>query len=218
MNLKRLFSIVLLFITVSSINIDAHVGLDFPVGGETFEANSQITIRWHIEIDHGDCNWDLYLSTDGGSTWNTIVLDLPKTRLTYNWNVPSIATQLGKIRVVQDNLNGTPYDDYSGLFTIDIPSGIQTKNTNLSEFKLFPAFPNPFNPTTKIKFQVPEAGFVTLKIYDLLGNEVATLVNAEKPSGIFEVSFDGSNLASGVYVYRLSAGNLSKVRKLMLLK
>jgi hypothetical protein len=203
----------------------AHVKLDFPTGGETFEANTQITIRWHIEIDHGPCNWDLYFSSDGGSTWQTIVLDLPKAQLTYDWTVPEIATQQGKIRVVQDNQNTIPYDDYSGLFTIEIPSGNSDEVIQKVNFILFPAYPDPFNPRTKIRYQLSESGRASLVVYDILGNEVETLVNGEKPAGIYEMSFDGSNFAGGVYIYRLTvtpadagAGEFSAVRKFVLLK
>ena len=68
-------------------------------------------------------------------------------------------------------------------------------------------YPNPFNPTTKIRYEIPERSFVTLKVYDVLGNEVATLVNEEKPVGSYEVEFNGFGLPSGIYFYRLSAGD-----------
>jgi len=85
-------------------------------------------------------------------------------------------------------------------------------------FILHQNYPNPFNPTTNIRFQIADIRFVTLKIYDLLGNEVATLVSEEKPAGSYEVEFDGSNLPSGLYIYRLISQNYSASKKLMLLK
>ncbi len=196
----------------------AHVGLDFPQGGETFEANSTITIQWHIEIDHGPCNWDIYFSSDGGSTWDSVVLDLPKAQLSYDWLVPEIATQQGKIRVVQDNENGSPYDDYSGVFTIDVTTGTGEDEAIVQQYELFPAYPNPFNPETKIRYQLAKPGNISLIVYDLLGNEIQTLVKGEKPAGTYEVNFNGSELSSGVYVYRLSTGNYTAVKKLVLLK
>ena len=91
------------------------------------------------------------------------------------------------------------------------------------DFILFQNYPNPFNPTTKIKFQIPNVASsfslrTTLKVYDVLGNEIAVLVNEEKPSGTYEVEFDASQLPSGVYMYRLTAGNFSSSKKLLLLK
>lgn len=79
-------------------------------------------------------------------------------------------------------------------------------------------YPNPFNPSTNIAFTIPHPGFVTLKVYDILGNEVATLVNEEKRAGYYKVDFDGSKLASGVYLYVLRSGNFIQSRKMLLLK
>jgi photosystem II stability/assembly factor-like uncharacterized protein len=87
-----------------------------------------------------------------------------------------------------------------------------------SKFSLGQNYPNPFNPITKINYTVPQFGLITIKVYDILGKEVATLVNEEKPAGIYNVEFNGFGLSSGVYYYTLSAGNYSETRKLVLLK
>jgi hypothetical protein len=79
-------------------------------------------------------------------------------------------------------------------------------------------FPNPFNPTTTIRFAIPQNEHVTLKVYDLLGREVATLVNEARSAGNHEAFFDASNLASGVYIYRLTAGNFIATKKFTLIK
>ncbi len=79
-------------------------------------------------------------------------------------------------------------------------------------------YPNPFNPTTTIKFRVPCSGFVSLKVYDVLGREVKTLVNDYREAGVHTVQFTGDNFASGVYFYRLHAGNFSETKKLVILK
>lgn len=86
------------------------------------------------------------------------------------------------------------------------------------KFELAQNFPNPFNPSTIISYQLPTNGYVTLKIYDLLGQEIATLVNEQKSAGKYEVKFDAGNLASGVYIYRIQAGEFNASKKLMLLK
>ena len=79
-------------------------------------------------------------------------------------------------------------------------------------------YPNPFNPSTSINYQITEPGFITLKVFDVLGNGVETLVNEEKPAGKFEVEFDASYLSSGIYFYRLKAGSYSTTKKMLLLK
>jgi hypothetical protein len=85
-------------------------------------------------------------------------------------------------------------------------------------YELSQNYPNPFNPSTTIKYQIPKDGLVTLKVYDILGAEVATLVNEEKIAGKYETNFDASRLASGVYLYRLKVNDFVSVKKMMLLK
>lgn len=86
------------------------------------------------------------------------------------------------------------------------------------KFLLEQNYPNPFNPTTKISYQIPKTTFVTLKIYDLLGNEVATLVNEEKPAGNYSVDFNASQLSSGVYFYKMKSDNFVQTKKLIFMK
>ncbi len=92
--------------------------------------------------------------------------------------------------------------------------------TGPTSFAIDQNYPNPFNPETKIGFRVPGPGStrITLAVYDLLGREVAVLVDEEKTSGSYELTYNASNLASGVYTYRLSAGNFTQARKMMVLK
>lgn len=92
------------------------------------------------------------------------------------------------------------------------------ENNNLSYFELLQNYPNPFNPKTTINYVVKERGFIQLQVYDLLGTKVATLVNEEKRQGSYSVSFDGSNLPSGVYIYSLNVNDFTQNRKMILLK
>jgi len=88
----------------------------------------------------------------------------------------------------------------------------------VESFQLKENYPNPFNPATQIEYALPSAEQVTLKVYDLLGREVATLVNEKQASGRHKATFDASGLSSGIYIYRLKAGDFSKTRKMMLIK
>jgi hypothetical protein len=94
---------------------------------------------------------------------------------------------------------------------------INTSNLPTS-FCIFNNFPNPFNPTTTIKYNLPEDTRIKIKVYDILGKEVAELVNEEKPAGYHEVEFNASNLASGVYLYRIQAGSFVDTKKMILMK
>jgi hypothetical protein len=95
---------------------------------------------------------------------------------------------------------------------------IQMSNNIPDGFFLNQNYPNPFNPTTNLEFRISKIGFVSLKVYDLLGNEVKILVNEVKPPGSYILEFDGSSLASGIYFYSLTAGNYTERKKMILLK
>ena len=101
-----------------------------------------------------------------------------------------------------------------------IPVGVKDKQIAAlpDKFILNQNYPNPFNPSTTINFSIPISAFVALKVYDILGREVATLVNEEKSSGSYEVVFNASNLSSGIYFYRLQASDYVQTRKLVLIK
>jgi hypothetical protein len=85
-------------------------------------------------------------------------------------------------------------------------------------YELYQNYPNPFNPSTTIRYQVPEDGFVTLKIFDILGKEVTTLINENKLTGRYEINFDAGDLASGVYLYRIQVNDFTSVKKMVFLK
>jgi hypothetical protein len=87
-----------------------------------------------------------------------------------------------------------------------------------SQFKLDQNYPNPFNPSTTIKYSVKENTLVSLKVYDILGNEVVALVNKVQPTGRYIINFDASSLASGVYLYKLTAGSFIDTKKMIFLK
>ncbi|MBL1214749.1 MAG: T9SS type A sorting domain-containing protein [Ignavibacteriae bacterium] len=124
------------------------------------------------------------------------------------------------------------YDIFAKSIKKNIITAINEKEGEVypSNFSLSQNYPNPFNPTTKIKFSTspfnpsPYQGegnrerLVTLKVYDILGNEIATLVDEKKPPGNYEVEFDAGGLASGTYIYQLKAGEFTKAKKLLLLK
>jgi hypothetical protein len=155
-------------------------------------------------------------SADRGATWSA------ETRLTYahdNSSQPDLAVKNDTLHLV--------WHDERYFFTVFYRRGIVQPARRLSAAENhegaaptmpLTVHPNPFNPKTTLSFILPEAARVILKVYDLRGAEVATLVNGVREAGQHQVVFDGSNLASGVYLYRLSAGNFTICGKLMLLK
>ena len=116
--------------------------------------------------------------------------------------------------------------DFDGTFTYSNEIEVEVDFTP-KEFVLYQNYPNPFNPTTKIKYTIPQSviaretkqsHLVSLKVYDILGNEVATLVNEEKPAGSYEVEFSAIDLPSGIYFYQMKAGSFVKTKKMVLIK
>jgi photosystem II stability/assembly factor-like uncharacterized protein len=97
-------------------------------------------------------------------------------------------------------------------------TGTSDHINSVNKFELNQNYPNPFNPSTKISWQTPVGNWQTLKVYDVLGNEVATLVNDHKPAGSYDVDFNSTNLSSGVYFYQLKVGSLIQTRKMLLLR
>ncbi len=133
---------------------------------------------------------------------------------TYSFNDENVSTGIYKYRLKQIDFDGS--FEYSN--EIEVAVDFAPK-----DFVLYQNYPNPFNPNTVISYQVPVSGSVTLKIYDVLGNEVATLVNEEKQPGVYEVEFsvgqDSSpDKASGIYFYQLNAGSISDTKKMILLR
>jgi hypothetical protein len=100
----------------------------------------------------------------------------------------------------------------------DIITSVKIKNVLPTEFLLEQNYPNPFNNSTVIKYSIPQEGLVTLKVYNLLGEEVARPVNGTKQTGNYEVSFDATGLTSGIYFYTLTAGSFRETKKMVLIK
>ena len=96
--------------------------------------------------------------------------------------------------------------------------GVEDDVTAPADFSLGQNYPNPFNPSTRITYSLAVQSNVSLKVYDILGNEVVTLVNTTQGTGVYEVNFNASNLASGLYFYTLKAGSFTSTKKMMLLK
>ena len=149
-----------------------------------------------------------YKSSDNGITWDQVDDNgLPGSI----WNTMQFTTNYALVNYLGVGVYRRPISDVTGI------EGDQTINSEL-KFKLEQNYPNPFNPATAIRYSVPQNSHVTLRVYDLLGKEITTLVNEEKPAGNYKVKFDAAGLVSGIYFYRLSVGNYSNTKKLILMK
>jgi hypothetical protein len=178
-----------------------------------------------------EANYDfgyVEVSSNNGSTWQTVSAC---TGVNLTWTQQSIditdyvnaSTQLKiRFRLFSDagqTSNGWWVDDINLTNYCINPSGIRNLNNDIPKtFALEQNYPNPFNPSTHIKFQLPRAEFVTITIFDMLGKKVETLVSERKNAGYYDVSFDGTSLASGMYFYKIEAGNFTDTKKMILIK
>jgi hypothetical protein len=122
------------------------------------------------------------------------------------------------IRVQGNGPNGTPVHQRTISINMGFV-GITLNNNELpKEFSLLQNYPNPFNPKTNISFLIPEAGSVKLAVFDMLGKEVAVLVNEKMNAGSYNADWDAANMPSGVYFYKIVSGNFTQTRKMILIK
>jgi hypothetical protein len=138
----------------------------------------------------------------------------------YSWIVDTLTHSTNCLIRVTDLSNHRIFDVSDSVFTIGIVPAVENiMNENIPiEYHLIQNFPNPFNPSTTFKYQIPELSFVTLKIYDVLGNEIEKLVNEVKPAGSYDIEFEATQLPSGIYFYRLQAGDYIETKKMVLMK
>jgi len=139
---------------------------------------------------------------------HTLALDIgishKETITTYGYGTTKTST------LVYANINGTEFGE--------LVTSADDLSNEINSYNLHQNYPNPFNPSTIIKFRISEFGIVNFKVYDVLGNEVATLVEEEKPAGEYEVEFNGDGLTSGIYFYQLKFRDFIQTKKMILLK
>lgn len=192
-----------------------------PAGGEVWKVGSNPILRWQSTALSKSVKIDL--STDGGLTWDNIRIHTPDDGKIRDWIVPNTPSTQCKIRIT--DTSGSPAVISNGVFTIKRvlgKSNYELTSTEIpKEFSLSQNFPNPFNPETIINYQIPDLGGnvnVQLKVYDILGREIITLINEEQSPGYYQAAFNGSSLTSGVYIYKLTAGNFNSIKKMILTK
>ncbi len=137
---------------------------------------------------------------------------------TFNAGTVTSSSTYTLVGMVTDGTDTTAASSDAKIVSDDITNVVTDKSPLPKDFDVLQNYPNPFNPTTVISYSVPYTNMVTVKVYDQLGNEVATLVNEEKPAGSYSVNFNASKLSSGVYFYRMQAGGFVETRKLVLMK
>ena len=190
---------------VSSVEL-----LSFEAG---IDENQHILLTWKTVNEKNDFGFNIERFNPDNQTFEKIGF-IPSHRNSYAKNTYSFIDKASRLdrnynyRLIQVNNDNSS----SILNTIKVNALIP------QEYFLSQNYPNPFNPSTKINYRIPVQGHVMLKIYDVLGNEVSVLVNEDKPAGNYEVTFDLTDLPSGIYFYELTAGNFIQTKKMILIR
>jgi len=206
----------------------------YPGPNRKWNVNSVQTIKWISEVPSGDSSWvklEISINVTLGP-WQLIASGLPNSGhhqiVVPGWMASQQRCRIRYIVYTQSDSSAsiTPV----GFYIIGNPVDVEKEVVQLPEkYSLSQNYPNPFNPTTTIKYRIPlsppllkgeseAGGFVSLKVYDVLGNEIVTLVNKELPAGEYEVEFSAKGLPSGIYFYQLRAGNFVETKKMVLMK
>ena len=185
-----------------------------PVELSSFSASvtgNNVKLNWTTATELNNSGFDILRRTENGQ-WEKIAYvnghGTSTESLIYSFTDNNLSTGKYSYRLKQIDFNGA--FEYSDIVNVEIEQP--------SSFKLFQNHPNPFNPSTTINFQIHETGLVTLNVYDILGNEVTTLVNEKKEPGYYRFTYDASGLSSGTYIYQLRMGSFVQTKKLILIK
>ena len=190
------------------------VGLVIPVELSAFNASvskNNVRLDWTTATELNNLGFDIQRkSSDGNFESLDFVSGKGTTTEVNNYSFTDTKVDAGNYtyRLMQK--------DYDGSFAYS--NEVEVEINLPLEYSLEQNYPNPFNPTTTIVYSIPEDNFVTIKLYDILGNEVITLVNDQKQAGRYEMLYNASNIASGVYYYQITSGSFTQTRKLMLMK
>jgi beta-glucanase (GH16 family) len=192
-------------------NTQTSIKVLFPNGNEILQPGDIYDISWNsfrvskVRITYYD-----------GRLWRQIIDSFPANYGSYRWKIPNVTLPVCKV-LISDLYNGIINDVSDSSFSIGNVNSVNDNQT-LNSYTLSQNYPNPFNPVTTISYSIPRTGFVRLIVYNILGQPVKILVNKELKAGSYHNEFDGEGLSSGVYLYRLTAGKYSIMKKMVLMK
>jgi len=162
----------------------------------------------------------IYASLYGTNDTSKGVINTANNGANWNFMTQGFGTtpSVRKLMINNEYLLAGAYTGGVYRMPLSVLTGVTNENESLNNFSLKQNYPNPFNPVTKIIYSVKEKGFVSIRVYDSMGKMVSELVNNEMQAGNYSVNFTGENLPSGIYFYKLTSGNFTETKKMMLLK
>jgi len=183
-----------------------------PKDGDEFQSGSPMGIIWSSsDVEFVDIHYKFSID----SSWSIISQNISAIEFRYSWIAPQIASDSCRIKIVDSN-DDSIYD-ISDLFSIYLETSVNNEEIP-RQYYLAQNFPNPFNPTTKVSFGLPESGYISLNLFDNLGRRIKTLITENLNSGHYTFQLNAGELASGIYFYRLIAGNFIETKKMILLQ
>jgi len=178
--------------------------------------DEKVELAWDKNVENDFQYYAIYRSTDAEFTTDTMIVATYTTteNLFNDSDVIQGVTYYYMVVAVDYAGNNSEVSQKAFALVTDVETDVEIPTV----YELGQNYPNPFNPSTVIKFSIPNSGLVTLKVFNTLGQEVVTLLNEIKPVGIYEISFDASNLTTGMYIYRIESGDFTATKKMMLIK
>ena len=191
------------------------VTVTVPNGGESWIVGTLRQIRWTSQdIDSVKIEY----STDNGNAWIVVIQSRLASVGSVPWIIPNTPSMQCLVRI-SDVDSALIYDVSDDIFTIQNPVSVEDINSGIpEEYNLYQCYPNPFNPSTTIKFALPEAANVTLTIYNTLGQKVEVLVNSELEAGRYSYEWNAKNVTTGVYIYEIRTDKFVAIKKMLLVK
>ncbi|MCP5061039.1 MAG: T9SS type A sorting domain-containing protein [Ignavibacteriae bacterium] len=194
--------------------LESYTFLSVSISGPTsLEFKQQGTWTANVSGGSGSHTYKWYRSSDGGSSWGGVIGTSSTFTTTMLFNDFVL-----RCDILDTQTNETDSDTHNVEYFDGLPKKASDVQERPNSYALNSNYPNPFNPTTTIKYQLKENGFVSLKVFDLLGKEVASLVNENKSAGFYETVFDASDLTSGLYIYKLTVNGFVSTKKMLLTK
>jgi len=177
------------------------------------ELAGSVLLKWETSTETANYGWEIEKKQIGTGVFNKIgfVAGAGFSSSTKNYTFYDNYAESGSIEYRLKQIDQSGNVSFSDIVNISVTN-------NPVSFKLEDNFPNPFNPSTTIRYSLPSASFVKLTVYNILGSEILVLENGQKQAGIYSISFNGNNLASGTYFFKLEAGNYIKIKKMNLIK
>jgi hypothetical protein len=210
---------------MKEVGVSDPVFISHPKMDSIVATADSIEIKAVVKTKSGIANASVYWTADTTSGFTTVPMQFISGDTAAGYIPPQFdETEIFYYISATSNSGRTvtkPLVAPDGYYKFEVDNNVTSiANLNLNpvEFYLSQNYPNPFNPATNLEFRIPKSGFVSLQVYDILGNEVATLVNEERTAGNYEIRFDASSLTSGVYFYRLSVDNFVGIKKMTLLR